>query len=109
LLADALAKGPTLSELHKRVFNTYVGAMKDAPKVREMLMRLRSELSAVDASLDLNVQLKTAMTLMQAGLTRVVSLCLGAPNGKNQVDGFGLFDSHVGTYHLADSDDTANT
>ena len=109
LLSEALAAGPTLSELHKKVFNTYVGAMKDAPKVREMLLRLKDDLSAVDASLDLDIQVKTAVTLMQAGLTRVVSLCLGAPNGRNQVDGFGLFDSHVGTYHNYSSDSTANT
>jgi len=109
-LADALAKAPGLSDLHRKVFDGYVGAMKDAPAVRAMLLKLKNELKAVDASLDLNIQFKTALTLLQAGLTRVITLCLGTPNGKNKVDGFGLFDAHQGTYHLASENaGTANT
>ncbi len=109
-LADALARVPTLGEVHRKVFQSYVGAMTQAPKVREMLLGLKSELAAVDASLDLDVQFKTALTLIQAGLTRVVTLCLGSPNGKNKVDGFGLFDAHRGVYHLdASFAGTANT
>ncbi len=99
-LADALANAETMGEAHKKVFGSYVSALKEAPTVRSMLLGLKSELGAVDASLDLDVQLKTALTLITAGLSRVVTLCLGSPNGKNKVDGFGLFDAHRGVYHL---------
>lgn len=109
-LSEALGAQSSLSELHRKTFSSYVAAMKDAPTVRSMLLKLKNELAASDASLDLNMQFKTATTLIQAGLTRVITLCLGSPNGKNKVDGFGLFDCHRGLYHLNDIGDfTANT
>lgn len=109
-LSEALAAESSLSELHRKTFQSYVGAMKEAPVVRKMLLALKNELAAQDASLDLNMQFKTALTLIQAGLSRVVTLCLGSPNGKNKVDGFGFFDCHRGLYHLNDvNDSTANT
>lgn len=109
-LAGALAASPGLTELHKKVFDSYINAMKEAPTIRGMLLGLKDQLSQTDASLDLPVQLKTAVTMLQAGLTRVVTLCLGAPNGKNRIDGFGLFDCHQGEYHLQENNpDTFNT
>lgn len=109
-LAGALAAAPGLTELHRKVFESYINAMKEAPTIRGMLLGLKDQLSQTDASLDLPVQLKTAVTMLQAGLTRVVTVCLGAPNGKNRIDGFGLFDCHQGEYHLQENNpDTFNT
>src|SRR5207253_938535 len=93
-LADARSRMPTLTELHREVFQKYIGAMRGAPQVRKLLLGMRTQLQAADASLELGLQFDTALTTLQSGLTRVVTLCLGTPNGRNKVDGFGLFDAH---------------
>ncbi len=104
-LAEAQSASTQLSELHREIFKSYVNAMPNAPKIRTKLVEeLASDLSAVDASLDIRTQFYTAFTLLQAGLTRVATLCVGAANGKNKVDGFGLFDCHRGLYHIDPSD-----
>jgi hypothetical protein len=56
-----------------------------------------------DSSLDLRKQFDAVFPLLQAGVTRVATMCLGAPNGQNQVDGFGQFDCHQGLYHTNES------
>ena len=53
----------------------------------------------VDLSLDIERQLDGALVLLKSGLSRVLTLGVGASNGSNQVDGFGWFDSHQGVCH----------
>lgn len=110
-LAEAQGASNNLGEIHRQVFNSYIDAMANAPEIRAKLVdELSGDLGQVDASLDLKTQFLTAMTLLEAGLTRVVTLCMGAANGKNKVDGFGLFDCHRGLYHVDVSDPSrANT
>ena len=81
-------------------FEAYQSALTTAPEAHGRLQQIVANLAAEDASLDLDAQLKTTLLLLQSGLTRVATLCLGSPNGYNNVDGFGLFDSHQGLLHL---------
>lgn len=110
-LAEAQGASNNLSDVHRKVFQAYVSAMVNAPQIRAKLVEeLAGDLGQIDASLDLKTQFLTALTLLQSGLTRVVTLCMGAANGKNKVDGFGLFDCHRGLYHIDESDPSrANT
>lgn len=108
-IASTYAKAPGLSPEHRGTFASYVGSMQQLDQVRRLLMPLKGSLQEVDASLDLNLQFKLAMTILQSGLARVLTLCLGSSNGKNKVDGFGLFDCHTGQYQRSPDDNRANS
>lgn len=100
-LAAALGDSRALGPQHKEALSAYLAALDKAPGVQKRLGEIASRLSATDASLDLDLQVDTALTLFESGLTRVATLCLGASNGQNNVDGFGLFDAHYGLVHKA--------
>ncbi len=100
-LSQAIGDSRALGPQHKEAFAAYLSALEKAPAVQQRLAEIASRLQATDASLDLDLQVDTALTLFQSGLTRVATLCLGASNGQNNVDGFGLFDAHYGLVHKA--------
>lgn len=62
-----------------------------------------------DASLDLEKQFNAVLPLFQTKVTRVATICLGASNGMNMVDGFGYFDCHRGLYHASQGSSSANS
>ena len=110
LLAEAIGGMPTLSSAHRKVFEYYSSSLGTAPQIRSRLLDVQSQLSSKDASLDLDLQFSSALTLIESGLTRVITLCLGSPNGKNNVDGFGLFDAHSGVFfYVPNATGTVNT
>ena len=96
ILTEAFT-GTDLSSLQKSIVSDYVSAMTTSKKVGEKLSPL--SFGGKDLSLDLKSQLEGAVTLFQSGLSRVLTLGFGANNGQNNVDGFGIFDSHQGVYH----------
>ncbi len=96
-ITEALSRGAISGE-HRTILAEYITAVGDAPSLAEQLKQLTFQNE--DYSLSLEKQFQAALTLIQSGLSRVVTLCLGAPNGKNRVDGFGLFDAHSGMFHL---------
>jgi hypothetical protein len=107
-LETRLARGRNLAESMKataggtgrrEAFEAYIAALQGGPTVQKKLADIASSLQARDASLDLDLQVDTALTLMESGLTRVSTLCLGANNPTNMTDSFGLFDAHYGLLH----------
>ena len=102
-LSEALSKG-RLTEGQREVFTSYMQALPGGPRYIRDLSGFN--FNDADISLDLEKQFYVATRLINAGLSRVITLCLGAPNGINKVDSFGLFDSHQGLYH--DNENNAN-
>jgi hypothetical protein len=100
-LAGAVGNTRALGPQHKEAFQAYLAALEKAPAVQKRLGEMAETLASKDASLDLDLQVDTALTLFQSGLTRVATLCLGSSNGMNNVDGFGMFDAHYGLVHKA--------
>jgi hypothetical protein len=100
-LSDAIGNSRQLGPQHKDAFAAYLAALEKAPAVQKRLADMADRLGSTDASLDLDLQVDTALTLFDSGLTRVATLCLGSNNGRNNVDGFGLFDAHYGLVHKA--------
>jgi len=100
-LSEAIGSSRALGPQHKEAFGAYLGALEKAPAVQKKLAEMATRFGATDASLDLDLQVDTALTLFESGLTRVATLCLGSSNGRNNVDGFGLFDAHYGLVHKA--------
>ena len=98
-LIRAVGAGSPLGRRHKEAVEVYANALGNAPAVQQKLIDLAASLGRTDASLDLNLQVDAALTMFESGLTRVATLCLGANNGKNGTDGFGLFDAHYGMVH----------
>ena len=93
LLGSARAR---LGDAQAAVFQSYIDKFSPALSVQGKLLALGSKLGQADISLDLKGQFDLAFTLMEAGLSRVVTLCLGAPNATNRADPNGLFDAHTG-------------
>jgi hypothetical protein len=104
-LTEALSRGAISAE-HRNVLASYITALGDGPSLAEQLKQLM--FLNEDYSLNLEKQFQAALTLIQSGLSRVVTLCLGAPNGMNGIGGFGLFDAHSGVFHPG-SNSTAET
>jgi hypothetical protein len=102
-LAEAVGNAQAIGPQHKEVFAAYLSALEKTPAVQKRLAEIASRLQSTDASLDLDMQVDTALTLFESGLTRVATLCLGASNGMNNVDGFGLFDAHYGLLHKSET------
>jgi hypothetical protein len=100
-LADAVGGVSPLGPQHREAFEAYLSALQKGPAVQKRLAEIADRLQTTEASLDLDVQVDTALTLFQTGLTRVATLCIGAPNSTNNVDRNGLFDAHYGYFHKA--------
>lgn len=105
-LADSIGNAKALGTQHKQAFAAYLSSLEKGPIVQQRLAALAERLGTSDASLDLDRQVDTAITLFEGGLSRVATLCLGASNGMNDVDGFGLFDAHYGLVHKTTDGDS---
>lgn len=92
------------SEQRRDLMKLYSGEVLNAEEQQRLISRL--DIPEGDQSLNLQSQLSTVMSLFKNGLSRVANVCLGASNGRNQVDGFGLFDCHRGLFHLTEGDDS---
>lgn len=108
-LAEALGNQTTLGPQHKDAFLGYLSALEKGPAVQKRLAQIADRLATGEASYDLDLQVDTAVTLFETRLTRVATLCLGTPNGMNQIDGNGLFDGHYGFFHKAPAGTTSRT
>jgi hypothetical protein len=95
IIADA---GARLGAEQAQVYRTYIDTFGPALDVQGKLLKLGDQLKTKDISLDLGAQFDLALTLMEAGLSRVITLCMGAPNADNRADSNGLFDAHTGLY-----------
>jgi hypothetical protein len=98
-LADAVGDASVLGPHHREAFAAYLSALDKAPIIQRRLAEIAGQLGSSDASLNLDLQVDAALMLFQSRLSRVATLCLGAYNGMNNVDGAGLFDAHYGIVH----------
>lgn len=87
---------------------TILSYKQGMPYSREVLSSLRGlkdkKLIGQDFTLNLKQQMKLGTELIEQGLSRVVNLCFGTRNRTNNVDEFGLFDSHISLYTKLESD-----
>lgn len=101
-IARSLLKQSNLeiSSGSKTRIDQYINAMQEAATVKKNLWDVG--VGQGDISLNLRVQLDSCLELIRSGMSRVVTVCMGQKNATNEVDPFGLFDSHVGLYHAVD-------
>ena len=76
----------------------YIEAMQEMGRMTKSLKSLKKA-EDTDISLELGMQLNTCLELFRNNISRVVTICVGSRNSINNVDQFGLFDSHSGLYH----------
>jgi hypothetical protein len=100
-LADAVGSASALGPNHRDAFAAYLSSLGKAPAVQKRLAEIAGQLGTSDASLDMDRQVDTALTLFETRLTRVATLAVGTRNATNNADGNGLFDGHYGVFHKA--------
>ena len=96
-ISQALKKNLPFSDTQNSTMKKYIEAMQEMGRMTKSLKSLKAE--DTDISLELGMQLDTCLELFRNNISRVVTICVGSKNSTNNVDQFGLFDSHRGLYH----------
>ena len=96
-ISQALQENLPFSDTQDTTMEKYIKAMEEMGEMTKRLQSLGAK--DKDISLELGMQLKTCLELFSNNISRVVTICVGSRNSINNVDQFGLFDSHSGLYH----------